>query len=184
MAAFKDESLLERDDQYKTDEINYGRFTDVATPDPDDDLLDDDDDLDGDDLDDDTLDDDTDFDDDDFDEADLDEDEDDLDDPIAEGDIDDDINENEDDEPNFSPNETPEREEAENEDLRYPKEAETTPQTTSTEQETSWSEQIDVNPPEQHGFPSEGPSKADFHTRSHGRTTGRIIGDDPGTEGI
>lgn len=181
MAAFKDESLLERDNQYNTDEINYGRFTDVATPDPDDDLIDDDDDLDSD-LDDDTLDDDTDFDDDDFDEADLDEEDDDLEDPIAEsdGDIDDDINENP--EPNFSPDETPEREEAEGEDARYPDEGETRPD--QNESGTNWSEQVDVTPPRPHEFPGEGNTKANFESRPHGRTTGRMISDDPGTEGI
>lgn len=51
--------------------------------------------------------------------------------------------------------------------------------------DTSYSEQIDVTPPERHEFPSEGvATKTDFASRGHGRTTGRMIGHEPGTESI
>ena len=50
--------------------------------------------------------------------------------------------------------------------------------------DTSFSEQTDVTPPNKHEFPSVGPAKTDFESRPHGRTTGRMIGHEPGTEGI
>jgi hypothetical protein len=49
---------------------------------------------------------------------------------------------------------------------------------------TSYSEQTDVTPPNKKEFPSVGPSKTDFESRPHGRTTGRMLGHEPGTEGI
>lgn len=50
--------------------------------------------------------------------------------------------------------------------------------------DTSFSEQTDVTPPNKKEFPSVGPAKTDFESRPHGRTTGRMIGHEPGTEGI
>ncbi|NOW93923.1 hypothetical protein [Mucilaginibacter sp. SG564] len=50
--------------------------------------------------------------------------------------------------------------------------------------DTSYSEKNDVTPPNKKEFPSEGPAKTDFVSRPHGRTTGRMIGHEPGTEGI
>lgn len=50
--------------------------------------------------------------------------------------------------------------------------------------DTSFSEQTDVNPPNKKEFPSVGPAKTDFESRPHGRTTGRMVGHEPGTEGI
>ena len=50
--------------------------------------------------------------------------------------------------------------------------------------DTSYSEQNDVTPPNKKEFPSEGPAKTDFESRPHGRTTGRMLGHEPGTEGI
>ncbi|MCJ8209980.1 hypothetical protein MUY27_09690 [Mucilaginibacter sp. RS28] len=191
MAAFNDAPLKEREDLYTTDELNYSRFWSVATPDPDDDdLLEDDDDLDEDDLDDDTLGDDTDLDDEDFEDDDLidDEEEEDDDDIVAgtnqtftaEADTDP-IDDDEELDPDLSPDETPEREESDNEDLRYPKETETRPG--DSQSSSDWSEQIDVTPPTPHEFPGEGNTKADFHSRPFGRSSSRIIGSDPGLGG-
>ncbi|MBB6109465.1 hypothetical protein SAMN05421821_104122 [Mucilaginibacter lappiensis] len=50
--------------------------------------------------------------------------------------------------------------------------------------DTSYSEKNDVTPPNKKEFPSEGPAKTDFESRPQGRTTGRMIGHEPGTEGI
>lgn len=50
--------------------------------------------------------------------------------------------------------------------------------------DTSYSEKIDVTPPNKKEFPSQGPAKTDFESRPHGRTTGRMLGHEPGTEGI
>lgn len=50
--------------------------------------------------------------------------------------------------------------------------------------DTSFSEQTDVTPPNKHEFPSVGPAKTDFESRPQGRTTGRMVGHEPGTEGI
>jgi hypothetical protein len=50
--------------------------------------------------------------------------------------------------------------------------------------DTSFSEQTDVTPPNKKEFPSVGPAKTDFESRPHGRTTGRMLGHEPGTEGI
>lgn len=171
MAAFNDTFLNERDNQYRTDEINYGRFQSVATPDPDEDEdLDSDEDLDEDD---------TEFDDEDLDDVDLDDDEL-IDDRVASiTNSDEDIDPSE---PDFHPNETPEEEGASNEDLRYPEETPTRPD--EAESDASYSEQNDVTPPTPHEFPSVGHAKTDFESRSHGRTTGRMVGHEPGTEGI
>lgn len=48
----------------------------------------------------------------------------------------------------------------------------------------SFSEGTDVTPPNAKEFPSVGHAKTDFESRSQGRTTGRMVGHEPGTEGI
>jgi hypothetical protein len=50
--------------------------------------------------------------------------------------------------------------------------------------DTSFSEQTDVTPPNKKEFPSVGPAKTDFESRPQGRTTGRMVGHEPGTEGV
>jgi hypothetical protein len=50
--------------------------------------------------------------------------------------------------------------------------------------DTSYSEHVDVTAPEPREFPSVGNAKTDFVTRNQGRTTGRMLGHEPGTEGI
>jgi len=44
----------------------------------------------------------------------------------------------------------------------------------------SYSENLDVNPPKPHEFPSFGIAETDFVTRNHGRKTGRMIDHEPG----
>jgi len=181
--------------QNSLDELDRDRLSRAATPDPDDEDLDEDDDLDLDDddeldLDDDDLEDDDldadvvpDYDEDD----DLDEDEDIVDDPLRAS-IEDEDELVDDEDESFGldgtndPDEIPEREEAANEDLGSPSEQEyRTPQEGS---DTNFSEQIDVTPPTPHEFPSEGSPKTDFTSRNLGRTTGRMVGHEPGTEGV
>ncbi|RVT98104.1 hypothetical protein EOD41_18635 [Mucilaginibacter limnophilus] len=80
------------------------------------------------------------------------------------------------------PNEIPEKEESEQEGSGYsPSREYNEPQEGN---DASFSEQTDVTPPNQHEFPAEGSPKTDFESRNHGRTTGRMIGHEPGTEGI
>jgi len=57
-------------------------------------------------------------------------------------------------------------------------------QQTNKGENTSYSEQTDVTPPNHKDFPVAGPGKADFENRPHGRTTGRMVGHEPGTEGL
>jgi hypothetical protein len=71
---------------------------------------------------------------------------------------------------------------AKNEDARYPREAESG--SANEGADTSFSEQNDVTPPNKKEFPSVGAAKTDFASRKQGRTTGRMIGHEPGTEGI
>jgi hypothetical protein len=174
--------------QSGTDELDRERLSRAATPDPDDDDLEDDEELDLDDDDELELDDD-DLEDDDLDadvvpdydeEDDLDDDDDTVDDPLrASLDEDEEIF---DEDGTTDPDEIPEREEADNEDLGYPSEQEVSrPQEGS---DTNFSEQIDVTPPTPHEFPSVGSPKTDFTSRNAGRTTGRMVGHEPGTEGI
>lgn len=85
--------------------------------------------------------------------------------------------------PNHNPNETPEERESREQGSGY------RPQTEQEQQQegndASYSEQNDVTPPNQHEFPSEGvATKTNFESRPHGRTTGRMLGHEPGTEGI
>ena len=80
------------------------------------------------------------------------------------------------------PNEIPEKRESEHEKSGYPRETEQEQQQGGSD--ASYSEQTDVTPPNQHEFPSLGNAKTDFRPSDHGRTTGRMIGHEPGTEGI
>jgi hypothetical protein len=80
------------------------------------------------------------------------------------------------------PNEVPEKRESEHENLEYPHERELNTQPGGND--ASYSEQIDVTPPRPHEFPSVGRAKTDFVARKLGRRTGRMIGHEPGTEGI
>ena len=48
--------------------------------------------------------------------------------------------------------------------------------------DASFSEQTDVTPPSKKEFPSVGPAETDFVSRPNGRTTGRMVGHEPGTE--
>lgn len=50
--------------------------------------------------------------------------------------------------------------------------------------EPSFSEKVDVTPPTHKDFPVAGPGKADFESRPQGRRTARMVGHEPGTEGI
>lgn len=83
--------------------------------------------------------------------------------------------------PNPNPNETPEEQQKDGSGYH--------PQTEQEQQQegndASYSESGDVTPPNQHEFPSEGvATKTNFESRPHGRTTGRMVGHEPGTEGI
>jgi hypothetical protein len=79
------------------------------------------------------------------------------------------------------PNEIPEKRESEQEKSGYPHEIEQEQQQGGAD--TSYSENIDVTPPKPHEFPSVGNAKTDFVSRRQGRTTGRMLGHEPGTEG-
>ena len=86
-------------------------------------------------------------------------------------------------EPNINPNETPEEQQSDSEGTGYRQHNEQEQQQEGAD--TSFSEQNDVTPPERHEFPSEGAAtKTDFTSRPQGRTTGRMVGHEPGTEGI
>ena len=85
--------------------------------------------------------------------------------------------------PNTNPNETPEERQSDNEGTGYRQQNEQEQQQDGND--VSYSEQNDVTPPNQHEFPSEGAAtKTDFTSREQGRTTGRMVGHEPGTEGI
>lgn len=68
------------------------------------------------------------------------------------------------------------------EELLYPHENEANPQREGAD--ASFTERNDVTPPNRKEFPSVGAAKTDFESRPQGRTTGRMIGHEPGTEGI
>ncbi|WP_295771533.1 hypothetical protein [uncultured Mucilaginibacter sp.] len=158
------------------DELDRERLLRAESPDPEDEDYDDED-LDLDEDDDLDLDEEDDLDDDvvpGYD-TDLDDEDEDLDDPLrAQLDGDDDLNSDD--------NEIPEHEETNDQDFGYPNEQEVRqPQEGS---DGSYSEQTDVTPPRPHEFPSEGSPKTDFSSRPQGRTTGRMVGHEPGTEGI
>ena len=80
------------------------------------------------------------------------------------------------------PNEIPEKRESEHERSGYPHESEQEQQQGGND--VSYSEQVDVTPPKQHEFPSVGNAQTDFKPSNHGRTTGRMIGGEPGTESL
>nr|WP_294942786.1 hypothetical protein [uncultured Mucilaginibacter sp.] len=84
--------------------------------------------------------------------------------------------------PSHNPNETPEERQSEQEGTGYRQQNEQEQQQDGND--ASYSEQNDVTPPNKKEFPSEGPARADFETRNQGRTTGRMVGHEPGTEGI
>ncbi len=79
-----------------------------------------------------------------------------------------------------TPAQVPERNQPAKENTGYPHETELLhPQEGN---DASFSEQTDVTPPETHEFPSVGIAETDFVSRPHGRTTGRMVGHEPGTE--
>ncbi|HEY2583247.1 MAG TPA: hypothetical protein VGI43_15655 [Mucilaginibacter sp.] len=80
------------------------------------------------------------------------------------------------------PNEVPEKRESEHEKSGYPRETEYRRPTKSSD--ASYSEQTDVTPPNPHEFPSVGNAKTDFVSRPYPRKTGRMVGHEPGTEGV
>ncbi|RFZ90655.1 hypothetical protein D0C36_16970 [Mucilaginibacter conchicola] len=85
--------------------------------------------------------------------------------------------------PNHNPNENPEEQQSHQEGSGYSQRPEQEQQQEGSD--TSYSEQNDVTPPEKREFPAEGvATKTDFTSRNQGRTTGRMLGHEPGTEGI
>lgn len=66
------------------------------------------------------------------------------------------------------------------EEILYPHESEAAPQREGAD--ASYTERNDVTSPNRKEFPSVGPAKTDFEARKLGRTTGRMIGHEPGTE--
>ncbi|MBS1526035.1 MAG: hypothetical protein JST19_10330 [Bacteroidetes bacterium] len=68
-----------------------------------------------------------------------------------------------------------------NGDILYPQESESQPQREGAD--ATFSERNDVTPPNRKEPPSLGPSKTDFESRPQGRTTGRMVSHEPGTEG-
>ncbi|HVW96941.1 MAG TPA: hypothetical protein VHA56_13305 [Mucilaginibacter sp.] len=79
------------------------------------------------------------------------------------------------------PNEIPEKRESEHEKSGYPHQIEQEQQQEGND--ASYSEQTDVTPPNQKEFPSVGNPETDFRPSNHGRSTGRMVGHEPGTEG-
>ncbi|BAU55282.1 hypothetical protein [Mucilaginibacter gotjawali] len=82
---------------------------------------------------------------------------------------------------NDIPQENPGERQSHQEGSGYPHQTELQEQQGGND--ASYSEQIDVTPPRPHEFPSYGNAKTDFVSRKQGRTTGRMIGHEPGTEG-
>jgi hypothetical protein len=80
------------------------------------------------------------------------------------------------------PNEIPEKRESEQEKSGYPHEIEQEQQQEGND--TSYSEQINVTPPDHKEFLSVGNPETDFKPSNHGRTTGRMVGHEPGTESL
>jgi len=80
------------------------------------------------------------------------------------------------------PNEIPEKRESEHERLDYPQHREQEQQQSGSD--ASYSEQAGVTPPKPHEFPSVGNAKGDFVSKPYGRTTGRMVDHEPGTESI
>ncbi len=63
----------------------------------------------------------------------------------------------------------------------YPRETELESQTGG---DKNFSEKNDVPELPKREFPSVGNAKTDFVSRPHGRTTGRMVGHEPGTESL
>jgi len=81
---------------------------------------------------------------------------------------------------NIKPGQAPERKQPEKDKTIYPHENEFSEPAEGSD--ASYSEKNDVTPPNKKEFPSVGPAETDFVSRPHGRTTGRMIGHEPGTE--
>lgn len=81
--------------------------------------------------------------------------------------------------PNERPENTPP---GKKEEILYPHQSESAPQKEGAD--ASFTERNDVTPPEKKEFPSVGPAKTDFESRPLGRTTGRMVGHEPGTESV
>lgn len=83
----------------------------------------------------------------------------------------------------LDPSKRPEkRPSSQKEEILYPHESEASPQREGAD--ASFIGRNDVTPPNKKEFPGVGPAKADFESRKLGRTTGRMIGHEPGTEAI
>jgi hypothetical protein len=82
---------------------------------------------------------------------------------------------------NVKPQQVPERKQPAKEKTGYPHETEFAHPREGND--ASYSEHTDVTPPNKKEFPSVGPAETDFVTRPNGRTTGRMVGHEPGTEG-
>ena len=80
------------------------------------------------------------------------------------------------------PDEIPEKHESEHEGSGYPHETEYRQPARSSD--ASYSEQIDVTPPNPHEVPSVGNAETDFVSRPYRRRTARMVGHEPGTESI
>jgi hypothetical protein len=78
------------------------------------------------------------------------------------------------------PNKFPEKNQPEQEKVEFPHENEFSKPAEGND--TSYSEKNDVTPPNKKEFPSVGPAETDFVSRPNGRTTGRMVGHEPGTE--
>ena len=68
-----------------------------------------------------------------------------------------------------------------NQEVNSPHESEANPQREGAD--ATYTERNDVTPPNKKEFPSVGAAKTDFESRPQGRTTGRMIGHEPGIEG-
>jgi hypothetical protein len=79
-----------------------------------------------------------------------------------------------------NPDETPEKNETRKEGAGY--ESSTELERPEEGNDASYSEQTDVTPPAEREFPSVGIAETDFVSRPNGRTTGRMVGHEPGTE--
>jgi hypothetical protein len=73
-------------------------------------------------------------------------------------------------------------EENEKEATGYPRESESTD--LKEDGDSNYTEQNDVTGPEKRDFPSVGNAETDFASRPVTRRTGRMVGHEPGTEGL
>jgi hypothetical protein len=81
---------------------------------------------------------------------------------------------------NSKPGQVPERNQPQKEKSGYPHETEFVHPREGSD--ASYSEKNDVTGPEKREFPAVGPAETDFVSRPHNRTTGRMVGHEPGTE--